>query len=566
MDWDTPLYGAPEVETVGDATRWWLAAGADGDRIGPVIDPTTPRVRFGPDHERYRPDVWAVDRPWPDARPQRHSDRPLVVYEAHVRGLTKRQDRVDGGTFRALIDELPRLVDLGVSVVELLPVHQFDPAEDNYWGYMPVVFGAVHERYAAEPDRAPEELAELVAAAHDHDIEIWLDVVFNHTSEEGDDGPLHHLRELGRRPAPAPGEEPGHDVYVIAADGTYANDAGTGNTVDTTQPVVQSLIRDALDRFADLGVDGFRFDLATILARDAAFVRSIGDWAEERGVRLVAEAWDIVRYQVGRDWPDERWMQWNGPYRDDVRGFLRGEPGQVWAVMRRLAGSPDLFDDPSRSVNFLTAHDGFTMYDLVSYDRKHNDANGRDGTDGTDDNRSWNCGHEGDVDVPAEVMRLRRRQLRNAMCLLALSAGVPMFVAGDEFARTQGGNNNPYNQDNEISWVDWTRREAWLDHEAFVARLLEFRSGLDWRGLQFFGVSGAPDVAYHSRSVSWYLPHSGVYVVANMWWEALEVTIQADGVWDLIVDTTAASGFVEPEEVVGDLTVGPRSVVVLRRR
>ncbi|MEL6893519.1 MAG: glycogen-debranching protein, partial [Actinomycetota bacterium] len=325
----------------------------------------------------------------------------------------------------------------------------------------------------------------------------------------------------------------------------------------------------ALDRFADLGVDGFRFDLATILARDADFVRSIGDWGSQRGVRLIAEAWDTVRYQVGRDWPDHRWMQWNGPFRDDLRSFLRGEPGQVWAVMRRVSGSPDLFDHASSSINFLTAHDGFTMYDLVAYDRKHNDANGHDGTDGTDDNRSWNCGHEGDDDVPADVVVLRRRQLRNAMALLLLSAGVPMFVAGDEFARTQGGNNNAYNQDNETSWLDWERREGdggvWLDHEDFVGRLIGFRADLDWTGVEFFGATGGPDVAHHSRSLAWHLPASGVYVVANMWWEPLDVEVQADGGWQLVLDTTDESGFVEPRQVESSLEVGPRSIMVLAR-
>ncbi|MEM1334141.1 MAG: alpha-amylase family glycosyl hydrolase, partial [Actinomycetota bacterium] len=509
MTWETPLFGRPIVESDGDRTRWWLSPApgnpAPGEaRLGPVFDPYATALWFGPDHDRHRPHIWAVELAWPAARPPRRTSRPLVVYEAHVRGLTVRQDRPDRGTFRSLVDELPRLADVGVSVLELLPVHQFDPAEDNYWGYMPVVFGAVHQQYAAEPDRAASELAELISAAHEHDIEVWLDVVFNHTSEEDEHGPLHHLRLLGARGDDVGG--PLHDFYVLEGDGRLANQAGTGNTLDVTSPRARWLVMSALDRLADLGVDGFRFDLATILARDEAFIRSIGDWAERRGVRLVAEAWDVVRYQVGRDWPDQRWLQWNGPFRDDVRSFLRGEPGFVWAMMRRIEGSPDLFDDPSRSVNFITAHDGFTMYDLVAYDHKHNEANGRNGTDGTDDNRSWNCGHEGDVDVPLEVMTLRRRQLRNAMTLLAMSAGVPMFVAGDEFARTQQGNNNAYNQDNEISWVDWERREDWLDHEEFVARLFEFRAGLDLGEIEFLGATGEPDLAHHSRSLIWHFP------------------------------------------------------------
>jgi glycogen operon protein len=329
------------------------------------------------------------------------------------------------------------------------------------------------------------------------------------------------------------------------------------------------LIVEALDRFADLGVDGFRFDLASVLSRSPEFVRSIGDWAERRQVRLVAEAWDIVRYEVGRTFPDRRWMQWNDRFRDDVRGFLRGEPGLVPAVMRRIEGSPDLFDGPTLSVNYLTAHDGFTLYDLVSYDRKHNDANGHEGTDGPDDNRSWNCGWEGDVGVPDEVMVLRRRQLRNAMTLLLLSHGVPMFVAGDEFARTQGGNNNAYNQDNETSWVDWARRDTFADLEAFTSALISVRSrhahlfGPDWWGerVEWFGVDGPPDISHSSRSIAWHLP--GLYVMANMWWEPLEFTVQAPGPWCRVIDTADEDGFVRPTVAPARIRVGPRSIVVL---
>jgi glycogen operon protein len=263
-------------------------------------------------------------------------------------------------------------------------------------------------------------------------------------------------------------------------------------------------------------------------------------------------------------------MQWNGRYRDDMRGFLRGEGGLVGAVIQRLQGSPDLFDSPMRSVNFLTAHDGFTMYDLVAYDRKHNAANGWGGTDGTDDNRSWNCGWEGDDGVPEPVLALRRRQLRNAWTLLMLSHGTPMFVAGDEFARTQGGNNNAYNQDNETSWIDWDRRNEWGDLEDFVRRLAEFRSAHRvlwqddwWAGdVEWFGVSGGPDLAPHSRSIAWHLP--GLYVMANMWWEPLEFAVQAAGPWRVAIDTAADAGFVDAETAAsGPITVGARSVVVL---
>ena len=286
-------------------------------------------------------------------------------------------------------------------------------------------------------------------------------------------------------------------------------------------------------------------------------------------MRLVAEAWDMARYLVGRPWPDHRWMQWNDRFRDDMRGFLRGEPGLVHAVIERVEGSPDLFDAPGSSVNFLTAHDGFTMYDLVAHDRKHNDANGWNGGDGPDENRSWNCGWEGDVGVSDDVMALRRRQLRNAWCLLMLSHGTPMFVSGDEFARTQLGNNNAYRLDDETSWVDWDRRDDWAELESFVARLVAMRadqgvfSQADWWGdiVEWYGADGSPDLAHHSRSIAWHLP--GLYVMANMWWEPLDFAIQAPGDWRVTIDTTSEAGFVEPVVASSVVTVGPRSIVVL---
>jgi isoamylase len=537
----------------------------DGDR--PALDPRATEVWFPPGHSRRAardpatidPSTFprAVARPWPAPRPQRHSDRPLVVYEAHVRGLTICRDRADAGTFAAAVDELPRLRTLGVSVLELLPVHQFDPDEGNYWGYMPLVFGAIHRQYAAGDDPAAE-LAELVAAAHDHDIEVWLDVVVNHTTEEGPGGPTYTLRSLGER-----------EYYVVDAEGRYLDDAGTGNVVDALSPPARRLIMDALDRLADLGIDGFRFDLAAVLARDPDFVRSIGDWAERRGVRLVAEPWDMARYLLGPDFPDQRWMQWNGQFRDDLRGFLRGEPGMVPRVAERLAGSADLFVSPMTSVNFLTAHDGFTLYDLVSYDHRHNEANGWGNTDGHHDNRSWNSGWEGDDGVPDSVLALRERQMRNGMCLLLLSRGVPMFVAGDEFARTQGGNNNAYNQDNPTSWIDWTRAEEYADLERFVRRVVEVRTGHPvlsdphrWVAqMRVHGSGGGPDLSFESRSIAWSV--DGLYVMANMWWEPVEFAIQVPGDWWVALDTADPSS-PRVGTLAGDtLTVDARSIVVL---
>lgn len=577
--------GEPERDLVRDGDEWvgevpagatygLRAFGPSGLRFDPdrlLIDPGATEVVFPEGHRRDAARLGqpsnidtaprAVARPWPAARPQRRTTRPLVIDELHVRGMTKRRDHADAGTYRALIDEVPRLADLGVSVVELLPVHQFDPGEANYWGYMPLVFGAVHRQYASGDDAA-RELGDLVAAAHDHDIEVWIDVVFNHSTEEDEHGPTYNFRGVADR-----------DYYVVNDDDSYVNDSGTGNIIDASAPASQRVIMEALDRFADLGIDGFRFDLASVLARSPEFVRSIGDWGDQRGVRLIAEPWDIARYMVGRSWPDQRWMQWNDRFRDDMRGFLRGEPGLVPAAMLRIQGSPDLFDSPTTTVNFLTAHDGFTMYDLVAYDRKHNEANGWSGADGPDENRSWNCGWEGDDGANGRVMELRRRQLRNAWVLLTLSHGTPMFVAGDEFARTQLGNNNPYRLDDETSWVDWNRREEWTDLEEFARRMLAFRAGLTvfnqptWWGddIEWFGTRGAPDLEHHSRSIAWHLP--GVYVMANMWWESLDFQVQAPGEWFRAVDTTLESGFEPLPTVVGNsVTIGPRSIVVLSSR
>ena len=522
------------------------------DGVG-LVDPFATQVVFGERHERHAPDAWAVAAPWPEAQPQRWTSRPLVIAEAHVRGLTMQLDGLHAGTFAAAACDLARLAALGVSVLELLPIHQFDPAEGNYWGYMPLVFGAVHGEYGSAAD-----LAAFVAAAHDHDIEIWVDVVVNHTTEEDEHGPTFNLRGLADA-----------DYYARDEHGVYRNDAGCGNIIDATSWPAQQLVMAGLDRLADLGIDGFRFDLAAVLAREPDFVRAIGDWGQRRGVRLVAEPWDLTRYLLGREFPDGRWAQWNGKFRDDMRGFLRGEAGLVPALIQRVQGSPDLFDRPLDSINFLTAHDGFTMYDLVAYDHKRNDANGWGGTDGTDDNRSWNSGWEGDVDVPADVVAVRRQQLRNAMCLLLLCHGTPMFVLGDEFGRTQGGNNNPYNQDNETSWVDWARREDFDDHEIFVRRLIEFRAAhrVLWQAepwgtdVEWYGAEGSPDMAEHSRSFAWHV--DGLYVVANMWWESVEYRVQAPGPWEVTLDTSNPAGFVDPSPAGPSLVVAPRSIVVL---
>jgi glycogen operon protein len=504
-----------------------------------------------------------------------------VVYEVHVRGFTMLDDELDArrrGTFAGLADRLDDLAALGVTVVELLPVHAVDPGEASYWGYMPLAWLAVNDAYGAGGDGAAD-LAALCAAAADRGIAVWLDVVYNHTTEEDELGPTYQFRGL------ADGA-----YYVTRPDGGYVDDAGTGNILRAAHPAAADLVLASLERLADLGVAGFRFDLASILGRDAAgapqpqseLCDRISAWAAARGVRLVAEAWDVATYQVGDAFPGRDWAQWNDRFRNDVRGFLRGEAGLVPAMVQRVQGSPDLFPGaPGRSVNFVTAHDGFTLYDLVSYDHKHNEANGWNGADGTDDNRSWNCGVEGDAGAGPDVVALRARQMRNAFVVLLMSAGVPMFVAGDEFARTQRGNNNAYNQDNEISWVDWSRLDAWKDLRRFVSELIGVRrrAGVFGRAepwgddVSFFGAGGALDVNDWSRSLGWHVHAPGApewVVIANAWWEPLGFALPGDG-WRRVVDTSLPS----PDDIVAagaevpvpaaTYPVGARSCVVLTR-
>jgi glycogen operon protein len=567
------------VGNLPEGAVYGLVADGTGPRFDTskvLLDPMAAEVVFPPEHSRRaarqrgvatsgRAPV-AKATAWPAPQPQRRSTRDPIVYEAHVRGMTIAADGVEQpGTFRALIDQLDRIAALGFTVVELLPVHQNDPQEGSYWGYMPLAFGAVHGQYSAGTDAAAE-LAELVAAAHRRDLEVWIDVVFNHTSEIDATGPTYSLRGL------ADG-----DYYRLTGDGTYVETSGCGNDIDAASPAAQDLIVAALDRYADLGTDGFRFDLAPVLSRHRPLVARLDAWSAGRDVRMIAEPWDAVgTYELGRAWPGRSWLQWNDRFREDVRGFLRGEGGLVPALIQRVQGSPDVFDSPQQTVNFLTCHDGFTLYDLVAYDRKHNAANGHDNHDGAGENRSWNCGFEGDDGVPPDVVALRRRQLRNAWCLLAMSHGTPMVAMGDEFGRTQGGNNNAYNQDNETSWVDWERRGRFADLERFVGRLLALRhrhpqlSQAEWwaDSVRWFGTTGPADTGEGSRSLAWQV--GDLYVIANAYWEQLAFAVQAPGRWVRVVDTALGppDDIVEPPDapvVAGTYDVAARSVVVLER-
>ena len=425
---------------------------------------------------------------------QRHTSIPmedLIIYELHVRGYTK--DASSGvkhpGTFDGLKEKIPYLKGLGVNAVELMPVFEFDEMRDarlidenlllDFWGYNPVSFFAPNTSYSSskEYNREGMELKSLIKELHDQNMEVILDVVFNHTAEGNEFGPSFSFKGFDNQ-----------IYYMLTPDGHYYNFSGCGNTLNCNHPVVQNMILDCLRYWViEYRVDGFRFDLASILGRNEdgtplhqpPLLRSLAFDSILGNVKLIAEAWDAGGlYQVGSFPSWKRWAEWNGRYRDDMRRFLKGDDFLSQAAARRITGSPDLYDPVFRgrnaSVNFLTCHDGFTLYDLYSYNEKHNEANGWGNTDGADDNNSWNCGVEGDTTDPS-VLALRRKMMMNACAVLMCSRGTPMFLAGDEFADTRYGNNNPYCQDNLISWLDWSLLEKNRALYGFFRYMIHFR-------------------------------------------------------------------------------------------
>ncbi|MGE5294425.1 MAG: glycogen debranching protein [Solirubrobacterales bacterium] len=530
---------------------------------------------------------------WGEAFPPRHT-HDTIVYELHVKGFTARANsgvtRKKRGTFLGLIEKIPYMKDLGVTVVELLPVHQFDPQEGNYWGYMTLSFFAPHQAYAVRD--AVTEFREMVRAFHRAGIEVWLDVVYNHTCESDEAGPTYSYRGIDNR-----------SYYLLDPTGRYQDHSQCGNTTRCAHPSVRALIWRSLQHWGKrMGVDGFRFDLASVFTRDdsgrvdldaPAVITEISTLAVDLDLCLVAESWDVGAFLLGRSFPGLSWRQWNGQFRDALRSFVKGDANMVPALMRRLYGSDDLFPDgpgdvyqPFQSVNFVTAHDGFCLYDLVSYDQKHNEANGQNNQDGHSDNRSWNCGWEGDKDAPDEVLTLRHRQVRNFFALLMLANGTPMFCAGDEFLNTQRGNNNPYNQDNETTWLDWSRLTRYPDVFRFFRQMIAFRKSHRsigrsryWReDVHWYGANGSVDFAYESRSLAYCLAgnrfkEGDLYVMVNAYWEPVQFHIQEGDArdWKRIVDTsrTSPEDIIEPgsEQPIESLEyeVGPRSVVVLER-
>jgi glycogen operon protein len=461
---------------------------------------------------------------WEDDHPLRIPMRKTVIYEVHVRGFTVHpSSRVSQpGTFIGLAEKIPYLQALGVTAVELLPVQEFDEREHpkvhpetgqvlgNYWGYSTVSFFAPESRYSATGALGQQvtEFKSMVKALHRAGIEVILDVVYNHTSEGDETGPTLCFRGLDNR-----------IYYLLDEDRRrYLNFSGCGNTLNCNHPLVRDFILECLRYWkVEMHVDGFRFDLASVLGRDQRgrimANPPLLEWIAEdpvlRDCKLIAEAWDAAgAYQVGQ-FPHP-WAEWNGVYRDDVRRFWRGDPGQVASLATRLAGSSDLYQgsgrSPLHSINFVTCHDGFTLADLVTYEQKRNLANAEDNRDGTDDNLSWNCGVEGSTDDPS-VIALRERQVRNFLATLLLSQGVPMLLGGDEHGRTQRGNNNAYNQDNEISWFDWDRAERQAPLTRFVAALIRGRRAVpSLRRDRFF--TGAP-VASGRPDITWFGPAGG---------------------------------------------------------
>jgi glycogen operon protein len=593
----------------------WRGLRFDGDKL--LLDPYAHVVMYGDNYSREaarRPgnnfaqamksvvfDPQGFD--WEGDAPLQRHFAGSVIYELHVGGFTRHPNSgvapEKRGTYAGLIEKLPHLKELGITTVELLPVQQFDeqdvpPPLKNYWGYNPVLFAAPHRGYCSlhNPLGPADEFRHLVKAFHRAGIEIILDVVFNHTAEGGENGPTLSYRGLENRA-----------YYILGRpdQSRYANYSGCGNTLNGNHSIVRRMIMDALRFWVQvMHVDGFRFDLASVLARDPT-----GDplkdppilWEIESdpvlaGTKIIAEAWDAAGlYQVG-SFVGHRWAEWNGQYRDDVRRFAKGDVCTVDRLAARVAGSRDLYPqpdrEPNRSINFITCHDGFTLNDLVSYNQKHNQANGHGNRDGGEPNFSWNCGVEGPTTNP-NVEALRERQIRNLLTILLTSQGTPMLLMGDEARRTQRGNNNAYCQDNETSWFDWQALERQADLLRFTRQMIAFyRAHRLFQEEKFWTDPGDAEIIWHgvklrrpdwgpdSHSLAYELMYTScgehLHVMLNAYWEALnfELPPLPDGQrWARVVDTSLPppDDFAHPAAALppGDksYTVSPRSAVVL---
>ena len=518
---------------------------------------------------------------WEGDMPLKRSYSRTIIYEMHVAGFTKHPSsgvpEEKRGTYAGLIEKIPYLQDLGVTAVELLPIFQFDPHDApsglfNYWGYSPVSFFAPHAAYSSRKDPLGplNEFRDMVKALHRAGIEVILDVVFNHTSENNHLGPTFCFRGFAN-----------NVYYILASDGTYIDHTGCGNTLNTNHHVVRRLIIDSLNYWVkEMHVDGFRFDLASILSRDdqghplknPPIIWDIESDPALAGIKLIAEAWDAGGlYQVG-SFIGDSWKEWNGEFRDDVRSFLKGDDGIILPFVHRLLASPDIYGhqdrEPEQSINFITCHDGFTLNDLVSYNLKHNEANGESNRDGADYNVSWNCGFEGATNDPV-VEELRNRQVKNFLAVTLLALGTPMILMGDEARRTQWGNNNAYCQDNELSWFDWRLLSQHHDIHRFIKLLIAARlrrggtsademtlnqllrqARLEWHGVRLH----KPDLSHVSHSIAltaWVSRRVVFHYMINSYWKPLTFSLPSPkmlpgGAWQRWIDTSRAS----PEDIV----------------
>jgi glycogen operon protein len=520
--------------------------------------------------------VDSADYDWQGDRPLRHPSTQTIVYEMHVRGFTRHPSSGISantrGTYAGLIEKIPYLQQLGITAVELLPVFQFDPQDAprglaNYWGYSPVSFFTPHSGYSSRQDPVGpvNEFRDMVKALHRAGIEVILDVVFNHTAEGDHRGPTLCFRGFE------------NDAYYILEHdrSRFANYSGTGNTLNANHPVVRRMILDSLRYWVSaMHVDGFRFDLASILSRDSSgqvlsnppVLWDIESDPALAGTKFIAEAWDAAGlYQVG-SFVGDSWKEWNGRFRDDIRSFIRGEDDTVARIADHFLGSPAIYghkeQEAEESVNFVTCHDGFTLNDLVSYNQKHNEANAEDNRDGANDNRSWNCGVEG-PSTDSGIEALRNRQVKNFLTVTMLSLGIPMIGMGDEVRRSQFGNNNGYCQDNESSWFDWSLTDQHSDIHRFLHLLIErrrlrnpdaehhhlrlnqllARALKTWHGVKI----GQPDwsSSSHSIALSAHLPDENVitYLIFNTYWEPLEFELPDGNVgsWRRWIDTALDS-------------------------
>ena len=549
----------------------------DSDKL--LLDPYARSVFYTPDFSRAaacaagsnegRAPVGLLDErethfDWQDDKSVRHQS-DLIIYELHVRGFTRHPSSevtaAHRGMFAGVIEKIPYLKELGITAVELMPVFQFDPQAGDYWGYSPLNFFAPHNQYAVDGARCRQhhEFRDLVKALHAAEIEVILDVVYNHTCEGDQHGPTYSFKGIDNS-----------TYYLLSGDhnAPYVNFSGTGNTLHTANRAVRQLIVDSLRYWVkEMHVDGFRFDLASVFTRnedgsinwsDPPIFGQIASEPELARIRLIAEPWDLGVYQLGHKFPGQLWMQWNGRYRDTLQQFVRGDDGCVPDLMTRIYGSEDLFPDdlmhayrPGQSVNYICSHDGFTLYDLESYNLRRNWANGQNNSDGFAD-QSWNCGWEGDDNLPPDVLKLRKQQVKKFCCLLMMSNGTPMFRMGDEFLQTQGGNNNPYNQDNETSWLDWNRLKAHQDIFRFFKLMIAFRKAHPSIGrphfwhddVTWYGVERSVDLSTASRALAFCLhgkdfSDDDIYVMINSWDHDLQFGIHEGmaGVWKRFVDT-----------------------------